>query len=134
MIEQVESNPKELVELFDALNQEFWDSRLPDTTLSWGPLNGSQKAASDPMGSCGKPEIRILPRYKEKGYFSHGFVRELMLHEMCHIAAFQRGETAAHPQHGPVFCRELEKLAPRGEKWAKNEAMVYKDLLAIQQP
>ncbi len=95
-----------LQNLFDALNKQFFQGRLPRYRVKlWDSL--------PPHGQCVTEHNLILLRPMEPQQ-----LRQVLLHEMCHI-----GE----PGHGRRFQAKLERLLAQGEDWASDEIKAYRE-------
>jgi hypothetical protein len=105
-----------LTALYDALNSQFFDGRLPRyrvrrrTPRWYGEL-----------GECddGSRTIFVAPNLNAEEE------RRVLLHEMCHI------ET---PGHGARFRTKLKRLARMGEKWAESERLQYEEACRVALP
>ena len=97
--------------MFDSLNRQFWDGRLPKYRVR-------QKAQPWRNGLC-DPRSRTISISTHRAG-SEEAVRRTLLHEMCHIV-----ERSGF--HGPKFCEQLLRLAERGEEWARAEAAMLRD-------
>ena len=93
----------ELDRLFDHLNREFFEGRLPKYRVRTRPSQGGE------YGSINAEEQTIwLCQCADR--------RTTLLHEMCHIGT---------PGHGRAFRAKLKRLAALGESWARTERAYY---------
>ena len=99
---------------YDALNAEYYESRLPQATLSFASnLKGMDDAGNmvpaEAVTFPGEyPRIRIDSEFKN--YPSVAF--ELVIHEQCHVSTDK-----FHPefdQHGPNFQKCMLRMAEAG--------------------
>lgn len=86
--------------LFDALNKQFFRGRLPRYRVKL-------LDSIPPHGQCVTERRLILLRPMEPEQ-----LRQLLLHEMCHIGA---------SGHGPRFQARLQAVADQGEECARRE-------------
>jgi hypothetical protein len=101
----------QLSELFDELNEQFWNGRKPRYRVKFSSLARYQKLG-DFQGECVPKRRTIYLRSNLKGKQ----LREVLLHEMLHIGCMS---------HGRKFQERLQYLADRGETWAKVQIGSY---------
>jgi len=96
--------------LFDELNYQFWDGRVPRCRVRRRDLHGLK-------GKCvfARREIWI-----DKTLSEPEEVRRVLLHEMCHARIGGR-------RHGERFSAELQHLFEMGELWASSHQTLYDD-------
>jgi hypothetical protein len=104
-----------LTPLFNHLNRTHFDGMLRPYRILRQPADYPADNALL-MGSCIRSRNRITITYGQ----SPREERQTLLHEMAHAAT--ETEKASH---GPAFQRELWRLAALGERWARQEALVY---------
>lgn len=97
-----------LSELFDKYNRLYFRGRLPVYSVRYVDTE-----IPSLRGQCDNINHTIDVR---RG-IAEDELRQLLLHEMCHIGA---------PSHGKTFLRRLQHLADIGEDWAKKEIELYK--------
>lgn len=106
---------------FNKLNRKWFGGKLPQRTK----IFYSEDLIEDgkrrlPYGECdwggGEPEIRINPLLKEQGWIT--VTVETLLHEMAHLAQFQRRVKGG--DHGRGWERIMLGLAKRGAFSSKN--------------
>jgi len=99
----------ELAAAYNAINAEYFDSRLPAVRLRWeSRLDevGPMIADDFRMGGVTDGKMILLnPAIHEDG----DEFRRVLCHEMVHVAV-----TAEQEPHGPIFQRYLKQLADRG--------------------
>lgn len=102
-----------LVEIYDELNGRFFSGKLPKFKVVYSS-NFSDGFNPRQLGECDEKRqlIRISPALRD----APGQLRQMLLHEMCHI-----GEIG----HGKKFQLKLQRLANQGESWAALEAASY---------
>ncbi len=100
---------------FEELNHQFFQGRLPRYRVVYSQPPGDPRDCS---GHC-DPDSRTI--YVEPSSPTPQGLRQILLHEMCHIGSLG---------HGKRFQAKLLRLAERGEPWAKEEAAAYADALA----
>lgn len=98
----------DLQDLFHFFNAAYFQGRLPRYLVVHDYLS---LGAAGETSNCERV-IRIDPRRIS----SQEPLRELLLHEMCHINA---------PSHGKDFMRELLRLEKLGEPWARKQLDAY---------
>ena len=101
-----------LTQLFDELNQQFWNGRKPRYRVKYV----TRVRFEDQHGLDGLCDWKRRTIYIRKGNEGHD-LRRILLHEMCHIGC---------GWHGPKFQARLKYLADRGEDWALKEIEMWR--------
>lgn len=106
--------PESLEDLFDQINAEDFDGKLPRIPVRWNP--GLKRALGKAhYTSAGKGKKRgtrkdcsaTLIEIQSGRMWTDRFLRKVMTHEMCHVWAFTFcGEVG----HGPQFWKKMRKL------------------------
>jgi hypothetical protein len=140
---------RSLQALYDELNAAFWAGRLPPPQppgpiLYGGPTDtrgvhlrrvgvrlfagglryrhggrqGRARGLFHPPGKFSPPMIRVLSQLPTE------VEREVLLHEMAHLATWCAGHRDAG--HGAPFIAELERLAALGEVWVQEQVARYR--------
>ena len=99
----------ELASVYQSINAEYFDNRLPAVRLRWEPRLdevGPLIADNFRMGGVTDGKMILLnPAIQQDGEE----FRRVLCHEIVHVAV-----TAEREAHGPVFQRYLKQLADRG--------------------
>jgi hypothetical protein len=123
--------------LFQQFNSHFFSNRLPEYEVRVEALIAGKTLilfrdgkyhrlpeGNDLHGLCLAEEQRIYidSRCSE---LNDEFVREVLLHEMCHASIWQNASGVPSDSHGPEFIAELRRLVAVGEAWAIDQAEYY---------
>jgi hypothetical protein len=93
-------------------NQRYWGGKLPQYHVRRKRLPGLQGLTDD----------RRRTIWLDSRIQDGELLRQNLLHEMCHVA-----EGPQKVSHGPVFWKQLDRLAAHGESWAAEQLIWYSD-------
>jgi len=107
----------ELATLYRRCNETRFGGRLPTARVDWQEPGGGRVASTHPMSALG-PSIWISPMWSIGR--SKAWIRQVLLHEMCHIEV-GTGADGERPtedlEHGPRWCAAMLRLGEQGERW-----------------
>ncbi len=102
---------EELGALYDELNRALFGGVLQKDTVSWNEPGFGFNASTHPW----LRSIYISPRMGVVK--SLGQIREILLHEMCHVATRGPDGRMLEHGHGPIWQAAMMRLHEQGEAW-----------------
>jgi SprT-like family len=96
---------------FNAYNDEYFDGRLPQTSVRWVdiPKYGDQFT----MGTSHEDDINKVYSIQidTKSNITVITAHMTLFHEMCHLATAMKAREIGQDPHGPMFQRCMHELA-----------------------
>ncbi len=111
-----------LARMFRDLNREFFHGAIRGVRVFLGEVAASplDPVHPDNGGECMGDAIIIDWRFGRRSVNMWWRIREILLHEMCHVGPGERG---VYPHGHPVWMRRMYRLGRKGEVFALSDLL-----------